>query len=61
MPHVPSTDPEAVIAILIGTFFCLTHWRIVLRIILFLVIALAIIGVVAGLHGATSLMAQHHR
>jgi hypothetical protein len=61
MPHPPSTDPETLIAILIGTFFCLAHWRIVLRIILFLVIALAVIGAVAGLHGATALMTQHHR
>ena len=60
MPHIPSTDPQAVIAVLIGTFFCLTHWRIVLRIILILVITLAVIGAVAALHGATSLMAQHH-
>jgi hypothetical protein len=65
MPVSPNNpqDTQAVIAVLIAITACLcvAYWRTALRIILFVVLALAVFGVVAGIDGVTSLMAQHHR
>ena len=59
-----SSNPQniqAAIVVLIAAFLCVAYWRVVLRVILIVVIALAIYGAVIGIDGATSLMAQHHR
>jgi predicted RND superfamily exporter protein len=65
MPVPPSSPPDnhAAIGILItiATYFVVSHWRTALRVILVVVIALAVYGAVAGLHGAPPLMASHHR
>ena len=65
MPVPPSNpqDTQAAIAVLIAITACLcvAYWRTALRIILIVVIALAVFGVVAGIDGVASLMAQHHR
>lgn len=60
MPILP-TSSHSVIAALAAAFLCVTYWRITLRVFLIVVIALAVFGIIAGIHGATSLMAQHHR
>jgi hypothetical protein len=65
MPVPPSNpqDTQVAIAVLIAITACLcvAYWRTALRIILIVVIALAVFGVVAGIDGVASLMAQHHR
>ena len=65
MPVPPSNpqDTQVAIAVLIAITACLcvAYWRTALRIILIVVIALAVFGVVAGVDGVTSLLAQHHR
>jgi hypothetical protein len=63
MPVPPSNpqDTQAAIAVLIAACLCVIYWRMALRVILIVVIALAIYGAVIGIHGVTSLMAQHHR
>ena len=63
MPGLPSNphNIQAAIAILITACLCAAYWRVVLRVILIVVIAVTIYGVVTGIDGATSLMAQHHR
>jgi hypothetical protein len=63
---VPPTNPQdtqAAIAVLIAITACLcvAYWRMALRLILIVVLALAVFGAVAGIDGAASLMAQHHR
>ena len=63
---VPSSNPQdtqAAIAVLIAIAACLcvAYWRMALRVILVVLIALAIYGAVAGVEGVTSFMASHHR
>jgi len=63
---VPPTNPQdtqAAIAVLIAITACLcvAYWRMALRLILIVVLALAVFGAVAGIDGAASLMAQDHR
>jgi hypothetical protein len=65
MPVVPSNpqDAQTAISILIAiaAYLLVAHWRVALRAILLVVIALAIYGAVAGIDGATPLIALHHR
>jgi hypothetical protein len=63
MPGPPNNPQNihAVIVILVAACFCAAYWRIVLRVILIVVIALTIYGAVIGIDGATSLMTHHHR
>jgi hypothetical protein len=61
---VPPSNPQDIhdtIAVLIAVCLSVVYWRIALRLILIVVIALAIYGAVVGIDGVTSLMAQHHR
>ena len=63
---VPTGNPQdtqtaIVVLIAIGACLCVAYWRVALRVILVLLLALTIYGVVAGIEGATSLMAVHHR
>ena len=60
---VPSSNPQniqAVIAILIAACFCVAYWRMTLRVILIVVIALVIGGAVVSIHALTALMSTHH-
>lgn len=62
---VPSSNPQdtqAAIAVLcaIAAGFCVAYWRITLRVILIVVLALAVYGAVVGVHGVSSLIAAHH-
>jgi hypothetical protein len=63
VPVVRDLDTQAAIAVLIAITACLcvAYWRMALRIVLIVVIALAVFGAVADIDGVTSLMAQHHR
>jgi uncharacterized membrane protein YdbT with pleckstrin-like domain len=65
MPVPPSNpqDTQAAIAVLIAIAACLcvAYWRMALRVILVVLIALAIYGAVTGIEGVTSFMASHHR
>ncbi|MGH3291389.1 MAG: hypothetical protein ACRDP7_06260 [Trebonia sp.] len=62
---VPPTSPQdtqaaiAVLAVIVAGF-CVVYWRTVLRVILIAVLALAVYGAVVGIHGVSSLMAEHH-
>ncbi|MCW2893311.1 MAG: hypothetical protein JWO75_2800 [Actinomycetia bacterium] len=64
MPVPPTTpqDTQAAIAVFIAIAagFCVAYWRIAVRLILIVVLALAVYGAVAGIHGVSSLMATHH-
>jgi hypothetical protein len=58
-PH--DTHTAIVVLIAIGSCLCVAYWRTALRVILVILLALAIYGAVAGIEGATSFMAAHHR
>jgi hypothetical protein len=61
---VPPSNPQDIqdtIAVLIAVCLSVVYWRIALRLILIIVIALTIYGAVVGIDGVTSLIAQHHR
>ena len=62
VPPASPQDPRAAIAVLvaIAAIFCVVYWRIALRLILILVLAFAIYGAVAGVHGVSSLVTAHH-
>ena len=64
IPPANSQDTQAAVAVLaiITAGFCVAYWRTALRAILVVVLALAVYGAVAGIHGMSSLMtAYHHR
>ncbi len=66
MPIPPPGNPQgtqAAIAILITIVACLcvAYWRMALRVILVVLIALAIYGAVVGIEGVTSVITSHHR
>lgn len=62
MPVSPSNplDIQTAIAVLVAAYLCVAYWRTTLRMILIVVVALAILGAVAGIHGVTSQMVPHH-
>jgi hypothetical protein len=54
MPLPPSQphDNQAVVAmVLFLAALCVAYWRMALRVLAILLIALAVLGVIAGLHG----------
>jgi hypothetical protein len=62
---IPPTNPQdtqAAIAVLtvIAAGCCVVYWRTALRVILFVVLALAVYGALVGIEGVSSLMAVHH-
>jgi hypothetical protein len=65
MPLPPNTpqDTQAAIAVLVTIFAaCLVvYWRATLKVILIVVLILIIYSVVMGFHGASALLATHHR
>jgi hypothetical protein len=45
-------DNQALIVIvLIAVSFCVIYWRVAFRIIVIILIALVVLGIIAGLHG----------
>lgn len=63
---VPTSNPQdtqtaIVVLIAIASCFCVAYWRVALRVILVILLAVTIYGAVVGIDGATSLMATHHR
>jgi hypothetical protein len=65
MPVLPSNPQGAQTAvsilIAVAAYLFVAHWRVVLRVIFVVVIALAVYGAVAGVEGSTPLIAPHHR
>jgi hypothetical protein len=65
MPVLPSNpqgiQPAIVVITAIAAYLCVAYARTLLRVILFVLIALAIYGGIVGFEGATSLIASHHR
>lgn len=63
MPVPPSNpqDIQTAIAVLVAACLCVAYWRITLRLIVIVAIALAIFGAVIGIHGVTSVLVQHRR
>lgn len=53
--HVPAPQPQNSRAIAVIVFFaaalCVRYWRTALRLIVIAIIALAMLGLIAGLHG----------
>jgi hypothetical protein len=64
MPVLPSnpqdSQPAIVLLIVIATYLCVAHLRIILRVILGVALALAIVGAVVGGEAVMSLMTSHH-
>ena len=56
--HVPAPQPQNSQAIAVIAFFvaalCVRYWRTALRLIVIAVIALAVLGLIVGLHGIHS-------
>ena len=65
MPLPPNTpqDTQAAIMVLVTIFAAcaVIYWRATFKVILIVVLILIIYGVVMGFHGASALLAPHHR
>jgi len=60
---VPALQPHENEAIVVIIFFlaalCVRYWRAALRLIVIILIALAVLGLIAGLHGLHTALGQH--
>jgi hypothetical protein len=63
---VPPANPQdtqaaiaVVVAIVIG--WCVIYWRTALKVALVVMLILLAYGMAVGLHGASALLATHHR
>jgi cation transporter-like permease len=60
---VPAPQPHDNQAIVVIIFFvaalCVRYWREALRLIVIILIALAVLGLITGLHGLHTALGQH--
>ncbi|HET9081223.1 MAG TPA: hypothetical protein VFO01_12005 [Trebonia sp.] len=65
MPVPPASpqDTQAAVAVVAAVIFgwCVIYWRTALKVALIVILILVVYGVAAGLHGASALLATHHR
>jgi hypothetical protein len=49
-PSQPQDNQAIIVIVLITASLCVAYWRVALRMIVIIFIALAVLGVIAGLH-----------